>query len=397
VGRDPFPLATGIAGRVAPQIDGLVMGQPIELMSQVTSVTAELLKFWFQQDYCDLRVLNFHEGQRAAILHIIYAHEVLGTKRLRDIYEVVAPEAMLDGRTLSQVTRPLHDHPKYAAKMATGTGKTWVLNALLIWQHLNRIANPADERFTSNFLLVAPGLIVYDRLLDSFLGKEREGERHFETSDIHSTRDLFVPDNYRDAVFGFLQSSVVTKTDIGRKVTGGGVIAITNWHLLAGVEDPDFVQDIEAPGTDIDSAAAVASIFPLTPGTTAGNALDVLDRRFVRGGPLESLKDLTDLCVFNDEAHHIHDAKKEGEVTEVEWQKSLTEIASTKSHRFIQVDFSATPYNQVGSGSNNKQYFPHIVVDFDLERAMTTGLVKSSLKERGGVNLGCDRFLLIPG
>ena len=233
----PFPLAAGLAKRVDPQVADLVLGRPTALMSEVTPVTAELLKYWFQQDYCDLRFLNFHEGQRSAILHTIYAHEVLSTQRLRDLYEAVAPEAMLEGGTLSQVTRAVHDHPKYCAKMATGTGKTWVLNALLIWQYLNRLAAPADERFTGNFLLVAPGLIVYDRLLDSFLGKERDGERDFETSDIKSTEGLFVPENYRDVVFGFISSSVVTKADIGRKVTGGGMIAITNWHLLAGQED----------------------------------------------------------------------------------------------------------------------------------------------------------------
>lgn len=376
--RDLFPLATGLSKIINPQIAALQEGRPTELLDEVTDVTAELLKFWFQQDYCDLRVFNFHDGQRTAILNTIYAHEVLGTKRLRDLYEAVAPEAMLEGRTLSEVTRPIHDHPKYAAKMATGTGKTWVLNALLIWQYLNKIADPSDERFTANFLLVAPGLVVYDRLLDSFLGKERDGERHFESSDIFSTQSLFVPDNYIDTVFGFLQSSVVTKADIGRKVTGSGLIAVTNWHLLAGEEDPDFVPDTEAPGTDLDPAAAVESMFPLTPGTAAGNSLDVLDRRFLRGGPLASLVDLPDLCVFNDEAHHIHEIKKSGEVTEVEWQRSLTEIAATKGNHFIQVDFSATPYNQVGSGkSTNREYFPHIIVDFDLNEAMTAGLVKA--------------------
>lgn len=375
---DLFPVATGLAKRIDHQIPDLVLGQPTELMSQVTPVTAELLRFWFQQDYCDLRFLNFHEGQRSAILHTIYAHEVLGTRRLRDLYEAVAPEAMLEGHTLSQVSRAVHDHPKYCAKMATGTGKTWVLNALLIWQYLNKAADPTDERFTSNFLLVAPGLIVYDRLLDSFLGKEREAERDFDTSDIKSTAGLFVPDHSRDAVFGFIKSSVVTKADIGRKVTGGGMVAITNWHLLAGEEDPDFVNDTDAPGADIDPTAAIESFFPLTPGTATGNKLDMLDRRYLRGGPLESLKDLPDLMVFNDEAHHIHDIKKEGEVTEVEWQKSLTEIASTKGHRFVQIDFSATPYNQVVSGKQKgKVYFQHIVVDFDLNAAMSSGLVKS--------------------
>jgi type III restriction enzyme len=375
-----FPLAKGLSAVVEPLIPGIVDGTGSKLLDQVTPVTAELLRFWFQQDYCELRELNFHAGQRAAILHIIYAHEVLGTTRLRDLYEAVAPEAMLEGGVLGEVTRDRHDHPKYAAKMATGTGKTWVLNALLVWQYLNKLANPQDPRFSSNFLLVAPGLIVYDRLLDSFQGKEQDGERDFATSDIYRQRDLFIPDTYRTQVFTFLQSSVVTKAEIGRKVTGSGLIAITNWHLLAGKEVPDFLDDdeVEAPGAEIDPKAAVESFFPLTPGTNAGNALDVLDRRFLRGAPLQALKDLPDLVVFNDEAHHIHEVRKSDEVTDVEWQKSLSEIASTKGRRFIQIDFSATPYNEVGSGrSKGKAYFPHIVVDFDLKSAMRAGLVKS--------------------
>lgn len=375
-----FPLAKGLSAVVDPLIPGIVDGSGSKMLDQVTPVTAELLRFWFQQEYCELRELNFHTGQRAAILHIIYAHEVLGTTRLRDLYETVAPEAMLEGGVLGEVTRDRHDYPKYAAKMATGTGKTWVLNALLVWQYLNKLANPQDPRFSSNFLLVAPGLIVYDRLLDSFQGKEQDGERDFATSDIYRQQDLFIPDTYRTQVFTFLQSSVVTKAEIGRKVTGSGMIAITNWHLLAGKEDPDFLGDseVQAPGAEIDPKAAIESFFPLTPGTSSGHGLDVLDRRYLRGGPLQALKDLPDLVVFNDEAHHIHEVRKSDEVTDVEWQKSLSEIASTKGCRFIQIDFSATPYNEVGSGrSKGKAYFPHIVVDFDLKSAMRAGLVKS--------------------
>lgn len=376
-----FPLAKGLSAIVDPLIPGIVDGTGSELLERVTPVTAELLRFWFQQDYCDLRELNFHVGQRSAILNIIYAHEALSARRLRDLYEAVAPEALLDGGVLGEVTRKRNDHPKYAVKMATGTGKTWVLNALLVWQYLNKLANPQDARFSSNFLVVAPGLIVYDRLLDSFMGKERGGEREFTTSDIYRQQGLFVPDTYRTQVFSFVQSSVVTKSEIGRKVTGSGMIAVTNWHLLAGKEDPDFLDDqaeVEAPGADVDAKVAVESIFPLTPGTSAGNALDALDRRFLRGGPLQALKDLPDLVVFNDEAHHIHEVRKADEVTDVEWQKSLSEIASTKGQRFVRVDFSATPYNEVGSGrKKGKMYFPHIVVDFDLASAMRAGLVKS--------------------
>lgn len=373
-----FPLATGLDNKVGSQIDYIFNGQPNELIEKVTPVTAELIKFWFQSDYCNLRFFNFHEGQRASILNIIYAHEILHTRNLFDLYQAVAPEAVIESGILDEVSRKSNEHPKYAVKMATGTGKTWVLNALLIWQYLNYITTPSDERFTANFLVVAPGLIVYHRLLDSFLGKEVNGERNFDTSDIFATQDLFIPDNYREAVFGFLQSSIVTKADIGNKVTGRGMIAITNWHLLAGEEDPSFIPSTEAPGKDVSPKDVIESFFPITPGTTTGNSLDVLDRAYLRGGPLESLKELSNLLVFNDEAHHIHDIKKNSEVTEVEWQKSLTEIASTKSHRFIQIDFSATPFNQIGSGAkSSRHYFPHIVVDFDLPRAMQLGLVKA--------------------
>lgn len=376
--QDSFPLATALEKIVDDQIPDIVKGQQTALMDDVTPVTAELIRYWFQDDYVQLRSTNFHQGQRAAILHIIYAHEVLNASNLERLYREIATEALLSGDTLGEVTRPQNNHPKYAAKMATGTGKTWVLNALLIWQYLNNRENPDDQRFTSNFLLVAPGLIVYDRLLDSFLGKERNGVRAFETSDIFKNQEIFIPDNYRDQIFGFVQSSVVTKSDIGNKVTGSGLIAVTNWHLLAGVEDPDFIPETKAPGADIDAKAAIESFFPITPGTSAGNSLSVLDRKHLRGGPLEWLKNLPSLLVFNDEAHHIHSIKKGQQTDEVEWQKSLTEIASTKGRRFVQIDFSATPYSEVGSGAKKGlKYFAHIVVDFDLKQAMRAGLVKS--------------------
>ncbi|MDQ1581982.1 MAG: type restriction enzyme [Microbacteriaceae bacterium] len=375
-----FPLAENIYARIADDIAAIEAGEPNDLIAKVTPVTAELLKFWFQRGYADLRQLNFHAGQRDAILAVIYAHEVLGAQTLKDLYLSLAPDALLRGEILSEVTHNRNNHPKYAAKMATGTGKTWVLNALLVWQYLNRSANPADERFTRNFLIVAPGLIVYERLLDSFQGKLRGDNRDFETSDIYAQRELFIPENYHSQVFGFLRSSVVTKNEIGQKVTGSGIVAITNWHLLAGREDPDFLDDdpVDSPGRDIDAKELARRILPLAPGLTAGNSLEALDRRYLRGAPLESLKDLPDLLVFNDEAHHVHPIRAGDETTEVEWQRSLSEIASTKAHRFIQIDFSATPYNEIGTGKKaRKQYFPHIVIDFDLRSAMQAGLVKA--------------------
>ena len=376
---EQLPLVGPLGNLYRDDLDAIIDGRKNALLERVTPVTSELLRWWFE-DGLAVRNVQFHEGQRDAVMSVIYAHEVLETTTLQDLYEKVAPSALLDGDGLfGEVTAERNRHPKYAAKMATGTGKTWVLNALLVWQYLNHKANPEDPRFSSNFLLVAPGLIVYERLLDSLLGKSTDAVRDFASSDIAAQAELFIPPSDRSAVFAFVQSAVVEKQDIGTKVTGGGMIAVANWHVLTdreftGEGDDD---EIAAQGADVDRKIIIDSFFPLTPGTAAGNSLDVLDRRHLRGAALESLIDLPSLVVFNDEAHHIHPLKRGEEASEVEWQKSLNRIAESKGRRFVQVDFSATPYNQVGGAKKTKQWFPHIVCDFPLEVAMSHGLVKA--------------------
>jgi type III restriction enzyme len=257
----------------------------------------------------------------------------------------------------------------------------------MVWQLLNKTAALAtgqdDSRFTRNFLIVAPGLIVYERLLDAFLGKARDGVRDFASSDVAMYADLFIPEPYRERVFGFVRGNTCRKEDIGLKATGNGLIAICNWHLLSDAPEDAEEPELSTPGALAEPQDIVAALLPLMPGRATGNSLEVLDRRYARGNVLEFLAGLPELMVFNDEAHHIHEFKREGEVTEVEWQKSLSAIAESKGRRFVQVDFSATPYNDVGSGKNKKKlFFPHIIVDFDLKTAMRAGLVKSLVLDR---------------
>ena len=363
--------------------DGLEKGEA-EILEKVSVVTAELLKWWFQQDYMDARQFNFHAGQRHAILNTIYAHEVLKCSSLYDLYQQIAPDVLLDNSGANtEVASPKNAYPKYCMKMATGTGKTWILQALLMWQVLNANRDGENKMFTRNFLIVTPGLIVYNRLLDAFLGKERGGKRDFTKSDLTIFKELFIPDTYRDEIFSFVQNSVCTKEKIGSKVTGGGFIGITNWHLLMDEEIPEEDDDIDAPGEYLDPSAVVESVIPLTPGTSKGNDLNQLNRRYERGNALTYLRELPSLMVFNDEAHHIHSIKRAGEVSEVEWQKSLTSIAEPKGQQFFQVDFSATPYNQVSGGASPKQnFFAHIIVDFDLKTAMRQALVKSLVLDK---------------
>jgi type III restriction enzyme len=393
--ENSLALSTALTARSQQLCLGLESGAA-ELLDLVTPTTAELLLWWFGEDMVAARGnLNFHAGQRQAILNAIVAHEVLGAGQthwgLLDLYKATAPDALLAGNRMAEVSAAKHSHPKYCFKMATGTGKTWVLQALMIWQLLNKTAaleaGVDDARFTRHFMVVAPGLIVYERLLDAFCGKLVEnghGARDFSRSDVAQFADLFIPEAHRERVFAFVRGNVCSKNEIGLKATGNGMIAITNWHLLAEGEVLDDTDEaVSAPGAPLPPEQVVGAVLPLTPGRATGNALDVLDRRYARGNVLEYLASLPELMVFNDEAHHIHEFKREGETTEVEWQKSLSRIAETKGRRFVQMDFSATPYNDVGTGKHKKKlYFPHIVTDFDLKAAMRAGLVKSLVLDR---------------
>ncbi|HEY0181129.1 MAG TPA: DEAD/DEAH box helicase family protein [Dokdonella sp.] len=389
--RDAIPLARALTREAERLCAGLADGDA-EILARVTPTTATLLRWWFGVEACASRGVNFHAGQRRAILNVILAHEVLGAVDLADLYRKAGAEALLDGRLLGELREPKHAHPKYCVKMATGTGKTWVLQALLVWQLLNRTAaleeGRDDARFTRRFLIVAPGLIVYDRLLDAFLGKERQrGVRDFSTSDLVAQAELFVPSPWCEQVQQFVRTNVCTKPEIGLKTTGHGLIAITNWHSLAEVDDDSERAETErgadVPGTVAEPSVVAYRVLPLSPGRASGNAIDVLDRRWARGNVLDRLAELPDLVVFNDEAHHIHELKKDGGTTDVEWQKSLLRIARGKGRRFVQIDFSATPYDHVGSGRNRRTiHLPHVVVDFDLEAAMRAGLVKALVLDR---------------
>ncbi|MGN6112421.1 MAG: DEAD/DEAH box helicase family protein [Luteimonas sp.] len=384
-----LPLARALTTRTEQLARGLGPGHA-DLYDLVTPVTAELLRWWFGDESCQARTINFHDGQRRAILNAIVAHEVLGSTSLPDLYQQVCAQALLEDDLLDEVSQPKHAHPKYCLKMATGTGKTWVLQALMVWQLLNKTAvldaGNDDPRFTRRFLVVAPGLIVYERLLDAFIGKEREsGGRDFGTSDIARCSELFLPPARRERVQQFVQANLCTKGEIGLKATGNGMIAVTNWHLLTEAdEELDDVDDaVEAPGARPDADVVVRRALRLAPGKSAGNALDMLDRRWTRGNAVAFLAELPDLMVFNDEAHHIHELRSGGDATEVEWQKSLSRIAEGKGRRFVQVDFSATPYNDIGSAKKRRrQYFPHIIADFDLKAAMRTGLVKALVLDK---------------
>ncbi|MFH0970563.1 MAG: DEAD/DEAH box helicase family protein [Candidatus Diapherotrites archaeon] len=343
-------------------------------IEKTTPITRDLMRYWDPKGtFSDSRKVNFHEGQWQAILNAIYVHEILKVKSVHDLYMSIRPELLAE-MDMIDLKKEKYDYPKYCIRMATGTGKTWILSALLIWQYLNaKYEEKPSNRFFKNFLLVAPGIIVYERLLDAYLGKRKEdSKREFEESDFKKFESLLIPTAYTEEILGFIQSSVCQKDEIGSKVTGDGLIAITNWHLLMGDEEDD------EEGTPLDTPyKAIRKMLPITPGKTGKHSLETLDNQYLRGKGMDFLVNLTDLVVFNDEAHHLGEFKKEDEILEKKWQQALDMIAKSKRNSFLQVDFSATPYIITGSKKRTKHFFPHIITNFEIVRAIKLGLVKT--------------------
>lgn len=100
--ENPLALSAAITAYTNQLCLGLEHGEA-ELLELVTPTTAELLRWWFGEDMIAARGwMNFHAGQRQAILNAIVAHEVLGDAQtgalgLQRLYQQLAPDALLAG------------------------------------------------------------------------------------------------------------------------------------------------------------------------------------------------------------------------------------------------------------------------------------------------------------
>ena len=64
------------------------------MLSIVTPVTADLLKFWFMSPHTETRHINFHDGQKQSILNTIYLHEVQNMETVKGVYMHAAPDLL---------------------------------------------------------------------------------------------------------------------------------------------------------------------------------------------------------------------------------------------------------------------------------------------------------------
>jgi hypothetical protein len=104
---------------------------------------------------------KFWRAQREAIEALIYVYEVCRYHNLYSLSRNFGVSLTFDPTT--------DNWPKYCFKMATGSGKTFVMALAIVWQYFNRFFRTENGcRYTSRFLLIAPNLIVLDRLNEAF-------------------------------------------------------------------------------------------------------------------------------------------------------------------------------------------------------------------------------------
>jgi len=298
----------------------------------VTDTTRLLLNFWFKTDHRlpNGRPFVYHDSQRQAIETLIYLNEVAGVRRHKDLVEGYAG-ANRDLRLLQY-----DDFARYCVKMATGSGKTKVMTLAMAWQYFNAVAEPHDD-YARTFLLIAPNVIVFERLRLDFAGG-----RVFRA-------DPVIPPELKI----FWDFECYMRGD-GERAYSQGALYLTNIQQLyprpAGEDDePDVMTAVlgpKAPAQQMD--------------------VEDFDPRIVaRGGPV---------LVINDEAHHTHDEESEWNRCIRHLHENLTQARPGAPGLAAQLDFTATPRYSKGA------LFTWTVYDYPLKHAIIDGIVKRPMK-----------------
>lgn len=340
--RDDLPLVNALRADVRRWRESKWQG--------ASRTTKRLLMHWWRSDLP--RRLFFCQLEAAET--VIYLREILSrgrTPRWRPKIDVEAFRMLSEGvnprpdewnPSIAQHPRLIdarsvgiqETFPRYACKMATGSGKTVVMAMLLAWAFCNRSAVPGDPRFPLRALVVCPNLTIRERLRVLLPG---DPKNYYEEFDI-------VPSTLRPGL-------------------ARGKVMVTNWHKLA----PEA--EVVKVGT-----VPISQLGPESPEAFARNRLG-------------DLWDDEPLMVLNDEGHHAYrpasvsgqdsmfgdhdDERREATV----WIEGLDRINAACGIEFC-VDLSATPFYIQGSGHPEGSPFPWIVSDFGLVDAIESGITK---------------------
>jgi len=322
------PLVAQLRRKVKEFRDGGYVG--------ATDTSRSLLRWWFQTEHLlpqadgTMAPFEYYFAQREAVETIIYLVDVVGVKDKHDLMRFDS-SGFVSGSMFDETWR------RFLIKMATGSGKTKVLSLALAWSFFHKLYEP-DSGLARNFLVIAPNIIVLDRIYKDF-----QGLRIFH-------EDPVLPDNGYDGHYWRDEFQLTLHKQDGVRVTQPtGNIFLTNIHR---------VYDNNTPSPTADDENSMDYFLGTRPtGATTDSKVDL--------GVI--VRDIDELMVLNDEAHHIHDSK-------LAWFKSIQDIHNRLVQKggqlALQVDVTATPKHSNGA------IFVQTVADYPLVEAISQNVVK---------------------
>ena len=321
---------------------------------KASRITKELLDFWFnnKERRANLRLFFC---QREAVETAVWLNEIAERDPNTGNYIL----NLLGERRHTVSKDDAYVLPRTAFKMATGTGKTVVMAMLILYNYLNKRANPMDTHYADHFLLCAPGITIRDRLSVLQLDYSQRSN-NFERTDYYHQRGLIPPQFEKE--LGGLNAS----------------ITIVNYQqFLPRVFSGKHASPLDGKQKWVDGELVTQK--------------DKEDYSVMLSRILEKGVKGKRIVVINDEAHHCYlpkqnkdksltedeksDLKQENEAAMV-WYEGLRQM-KLLGYKLQQVyDLSATPYYLKGSGYPEYSLFPWVVSDFGLVDAIESGLVK---------------------
>jgi len=311
------PCVPGIREKVKAWREGRYKG--------ATDTTRILLNYWFCTDHQLPNGLKFqyHYFQREAVETLIYLYEVANIRRHKSLVEMFATRRDLRLLQYDEFARD-------CVKMATGSGKTKVMALAIAWQFFNAVAEARDD-YAKTFLLMAPNVIVFERLRTDF-----EGGRIFNA-------DPVIPEELR--IYWDFQCYMRGE---GERASSLGALYLANIQ--------QFYERQQSDSNEPDAMTAVLGSKP--PGENL--TVEDFDKRIIaRSGPL---------AVVNDEAHHTHEEESERNKIIRQLNRDVPKGLAA------QFDFTATPRHSKG------QLFSWTVFDYPLKQAILDNVVKRPLK-----------------
>ncbi|MFH1802538.1 MAG: DEAD/DEAH box helicase family protein [archaeon] len=298
-----------------------------------------LLKWWFETEHPvedsdgNISLFKYYFCQREAIESIIYLYEVAEVKDKHDLLRYDSSGAVSTGMFAETWRR-------FVIKMATGSGKTKVLSLVLAWSYFHKLYEE-DSDLARNFLIITPNIIVLDRIRADF-----DSLRIFYEDPILPSNG-FGGQNWQDDFQ--LSLHIQDDANVVRKI---GNIFLTNIHRIFDSRTKT------ATAEDEDTTNYFLGDKPV--GATNESKVDLS----------EIVRDVDELVILNDEAHHIHDER-------MAWFKSLEDIHNKLLQKgskvSLQVDTTATPKQTNGA------IFVQTISDYPLVEAIYQDVVKKPI------------------